>query len=119
MTSKKTPVSIQKIPFPYITGTVFLLNLGIIGYVIFAQSYLPPRVPLFYGQPRGEAQLASKIMLIVPPLLSQLILVVNTIITVRIKDEFAAKALISFTVLCSIFASISVLKIISIVGSLM
>ncbi|OGM29315.1 hypothetical protein A2801_02215 [Candidatus Woesebacteria bacterium RIFCSPHIGHO2_01_FULL_41_10] len=117
MKSQKISQLLEVIPFPLLIISVFVLNGGIIGAVLLWQDRLPPMIPLLYGQPRGAAQLAPRIALVIPPIIAQIVLFVNIAVSTIMNDEFVQKVLVSFAILGSIFALITVVKIFSIVGS--
>ncbi|MFV1916912.1 MAG: hypothetical protein ACC618_00265 [Patescibacteria group bacterium] len=96
----------------------FLISAFTIGIVFVLQSRLPPEVPLFYGLPKGEDQLAQKLALIAPSVVSLIIIFVNLSISQLSKDEFLKKAL-ALASLTSVFLSaITTAKISFLVGNL-
>ncbi len=84
---------------------------------MFLQKSLPPEVPLFYGLPRTEEQLAPSLSLIIPSLASIAIIVVNLLISQFLKDDYLRKVLVLVGVTGVFFATITTLKIIFLVGS--
>lgn len=113
----KVSLPTKNLPFlPYIyisLGTSILVVL----VVLLVQRFLPPQVPLFYGAPASEKQLTSSLGLIIPSLASIIISVFNVSLTFLAKDIFIKKTLVLTTFLISIFAAITTVKIIFLVGS--
>jgi len=93
------------------------INILIITFILLISKNLPPQVPLFYGLSEGENQLATKFMLIIPPFVSLMILALNLSLTKIVEDEFLTKVLIVAGLATAIFSSITVLRIIFLVGS--
>lgn len=94
------------------------ISLGSILLSLLAQPILPPQIPLFYGLPEGEGQLAPALALALPGTFSFFILIVNLAVIKIIKDDFLRKilAVAAFTV--SVFAIITTAKIIFLVGNI-
>jgi len=114
---KKQTLS-SEIPFiNYLAGAIGL-NLFLIFAVIFAQDLLPPEVPLLYGLPEGEKQLAASSLLTIPSALSLLIIFVNTTFSLFIKNDFIKKVLIASGIVITFFSTITTLKIFFLVGNI-
>lgn len=92
-------------------------NILLIILVFLVQNSLPPQIPLFYGQPQGEDQLAPKLFLILPPLVAILVSVINFILSRLIKDQFLDKIFLATTITATILATIAVVKIIALIGN--
>ena len=91
-----TKNNLGKLPVPfksYLLAT-FIINTLIIVIILLIQSKLPPQIPLFYGLPESEEQLAPSWALIVPSLAALTIGLTNLLICLFVKDEFIKKALI-------------------------
>ncbi len=95
-----------------------LVNILIILIVLLSQRWLPPQVPLFYGKPSGEEQLASSLTLTLPSIVSLLILLINVSLATFLKDEFLRKTLVLSAAVATFFAAITTVKIIFLVGNL-
>jgi len=114
--SKKI-IDTKKLPFmPYIYAAS-VLNLLIIGATFLIQVFLPPEIPLFYGLAEGQEQVAKSIFLFVPNSISLLILIANSAIASYIKQDYYKKILIVAGLISTFFASITVFKIVFLVGS--
>ena len=96
----------------------FGLTIGSILIVLLARTkFLPPEVPLFYGEALGEAQIGKSMGLTIPSLISLLIIVVNLLISFIVRDEFLKRVLILASLATAIFSTITTIKIILLVGS--
>lgn len=108
---------LKKIPLnPQLVG-LWGFNLLVIGFVFLVMDRLPPEVPLFYGKPRGEEQLVGRVMLVLPPAVSMLIALSNAIIIRLTKDVFLKNVLLGLAVTATLLSTITVFKIINLVGS--
>lgn len=105
------------VPFKKLLIFVFVLGLGTIGLVVLLQRSLPPEVPLFYGLPKTEEQIAPSLSLIIPSLAALTIIIINLLISQFIKDEYLKSVLVLVGVAGVFFATITTLKIIFLVGS--
>jgi len=98
----------------YLSLTLSILNLAI---VLVTQNNLPPEVPLYYGLPEGPEQLSSSLELTIPSIVSIITIIVNTTLALFIKNKFLQQTLILTSFAVSIFSSITVTKIILLVGN--
>lgn len=114
---KTIKTKFNKIPFKNSFGVALLTNFLMIILILALQGFLPPVVPLFYGQPQGEAQLARSIFLILPPAISFLITLANAFLSTLIKNKFLQTILLGLAVVVTVFSSVTVVKIILLVGS--
>lgn len=106
----------DKLVFLYpILLIVSISILLIAAIIIFVSKKLPPQVPLYYGLPRGEKQLASPLTLILPISLASLFITLNAIIAYFTKSAFLKKVLILGAFFTSLLAIITVVKIIFLV----
>lgn len=107
----------DKVPLKNYILTGGVIDLLTAVFVLFAQNRLPPQVPLFYGLPLGEDQLAKPIFLLVPAILSCLIILANLLLAHLVKDDFLKKAFAVASFASAIFAAITTCKIIFLVGN--
>lgn len=98
---------------------IFVLNLIIILFVIFSQNNIPPVVPLFYGMPYGKEQLADKILLVLPPLIAIGVTVISSLLVKILKDDFLQKVLLVAMYTATLLSIITVVKVISLVSSIL
>lgn len=100
---------------------IVYLSLGIavvtLLITLIVQRNLPPVVPLFYGYPEGEEQLAPSLYIALPSFIAIVISLANVAITFIIKDVFLKKTLIAAGFVVTLFSTITTLKIIFLVGS--
>ncbi len=83
---------------------------------MFAYPHLPPQVPLFYSRPWGEEQLVAPIFLVILPLLSFFIFLLNIFLgRILLSFPFLEVALgISSTFLSGLIL-LSLIKVITII----
>ena len=105
------------LPFSNFVYASFVVNLLLIVFVLTIQRWLPPQVPLFYGMAEGEGQLSQSIFLTIPALAAIGITIVNIVISLGVKDTFIKKALIVAGLAATFLATITVVKIVFLVGS--
>lgn len=89
-----------------------LSAIGIAG----GKSFLPSVVPLFYGKPIGAEQLTGYWFFFTIPGMSFLITIINLLISSHVEDEFVKRILAVSSLIISLMAIISVIKIILLVG---
>jgi len=106
-------VSVVKIISPCL-----LINFLVVVFIFFVMSKLPPVIPLFYGSPEGETQLAPQTFLFIPPLICLVITLVNSMISRLLKDEFLQKVLIGAIYTTTILSTITVVKIVFLIGNI-
>ncbi|QQS39030.1 hypothetical protein IPM62_00210 [Candidatus Woesebacteria bacterium] len=96
--------------------SLLLIALSILSTFLLTQ-YLPPEIPLFFGLPESEDQIASSSALIVPSLFSLAILVLNSTIAYFSNDKFIKMVLIFSSLAISLLSTIATLKITLLIGS--
>lgn len=108
----------EKLPFKAYIAVSIIVNLLVIITVLGLTYFkrLPPEVPTFYGEPEGEAQLASNYILVLPAIVSLILLGVNTGISYVLEDDFLKKILIIAGTTITILSTITTIKILSLVG---
>ncbi len=118
---KKMPqsssINLDRLPYKNCVYGAFAVNAILIILIFIFKTHLPPQIPLYYGLARGEQQLAENIYLSIPSLASSLILIANLVLAYFIKDEFIQKTLVISALAGSLLATITVTKIIFVVGS--
>lgn len=102
----------------YIPITSFAINLIVIILILVLRNNIPPEVPLFYGKPQGVEQLASQNILIIPALFAIIITILNSLISNFIKDNFLQKVLAGIMVTVTMLSTITIFRIIFLVGSI-
>lgn len=96
---------------------VLVLQLATLAFVFWAQSHLPPMIPLLYGKPNGAEQLVTKGTLFVLPALTLSLFAFGTIIMESIKDRFIDQILIGTSFIVSLLSLFATYKIVFLVGS--
>lgn len=116
--TNKAPVISQwkSLPFQEYTTISLILSIVTIFVTLLLRSKLPPIVPLFYGRPVGEGQLVPTLGLIIAPGGALIFTLINTFLAILSKDEFLKKTLVLTSFLVSLLLSITVIKIIFLVG---
>jgi len=105
------------VPYKEIVIPAVSVNILVLLFTLLVQRNLPPIVPLFYGLPTGEEELAQKIFLVIPSLVSLLIILVNVTLIKYAKDSFLPKVLVGLIIGSTILGAITTIKIIFLVGS--
>ena len=85
-------------------------------FILLIKNFLPPEVPLFYGNAVGESQLVETFLLIIAPAVAILILCLNVFLSTVVGEPFLKKVLIISSFFVSMLTSITVFKIIFLVG---
>jgi len=107
----------KKLRINRILASCLCLNSFIILLIILLLNHLPPVVPLYYGKPQGEEVLAQKLYLLLPPSFSIIFIILNTLIIQFFHDKFLKNVLIGICIVTSLFSTITIVKIILLVGS--
>ena len=106
----------KQLPFKNHIYLSFGLSLFVTLLILALKNYLPPEIPLFYGKSTGPEQLTSKFSLMIAPGVAILITTINTILSFLVNDIFIKKTLVISSVFISLLSSITVIKIIMLVG---
>jgi len=114
---KKEENLISTLPFKWLIAATLIFNIIIISLVFILKNKLPPELPLFYGLPEGEEQLAPTLTLSLPSAISISILIFNTALSLLIDNEFLRKTLVASAFVASFFSIIATFKIFLLVGS--
>ncbi len=107
----------EGLPFRNYVAASIITNLVLIAVTLLITRWMPPEIPLFYGLPQSNAQLASNWMLFIPSSISLLIIGLNIALAKSIKNEFLIKTLILSSIAVTFFSAITTLKIIFLVVS--
>ena len=106
----------EKVPLKNYIYLALGLNTLVLILIFVLKGFLPPEVPLFYGNAVGETQLVKTLFLIVAPLSSLAILLLNTFLSSTFSDIFLKRALIVASLFVSALTTITVVKVILLVG---
>lgn len=95
---------------------LFLVIQGLL--LFFKYNDLPPQIPIFYSQPWGESQLGNSSSIFILPSISLVILFINNSLAVYYlkSSPLISRILVVVSLLTSIFSTIAVFKIISLVS---
>lgn len=109
---------LEKLPLKKNYIFSILLSIFIVACGLLAQLILPPEIPLFYGQPQNEEQLAKSIFIILPSVVSLFIAILNAYISTLIESTYLKKVLSLISISISILAAVTTFKIIFLVGNI-
>jgi hypothetical protein len=107
-----------KVPFGKQIIMFLLINLAMILLLVFSILILPPQIPLFYGLPDGEEQLAANWLITLPNFIALFTVFINSLLATKIKDEYIKKVIVIAGFVVTIFAIITVFKILFLVGNI-
>ncbi len=94
-----------------------LINIFLIALILATRNFIPPEVPLFYGLPEGERQIAPWWLITTPALLSTLFTILNFIICNKSSNNFVKQISTYILIPINFFSTIAIVKIILLVGS--
>lgn len=103
--------------FRYVIGGV-VVNFVVIFFAIIFKKNLPPEIPLYYGLPDGISQIAQSEMFFIPSFFALVIIIFNTSLSFLTKDVLLKRALVISSLLITVLASITAVKIFFLVGKL-
>lgn len=113
MRGKIVKINILKDPFArLVLGASLLMNLATFFVAFYSQKYLPPVVPLFYSRPWGKDQLTSPLFLVLLPVLSVLVLTINTLLSSLVSEKLLQRSLLAASLVVSLLSTIAVFKVI-------
>lgn len=107
---------LEKVPFKGYIYTSIAINVAVAVFIWLLSSFLPPVVPLLYGKPTGEGQLVPTLWLMTGPAVSVLVTFINTFLAAMLKNLYAKKIVIISAFLVSLLTTVTVVKIILLVG---
>lgn len=106
-----------EIPFFSLLVVSLFVCLATIAAILLLKDHIPPQVPLFYGLPEGEEQLTSTMGLTIPSFVALTIIVINTILATIFENNFVRNSLVLTCFAVTLFATITTVKILLLVGS--
>ena len=97
-------------------NVVFLFIQGL--FLFFKYTDLPPQIPIFYSLPWGETQLGSSSTIFILPAITLLTLFTNNILAVYYLKSvpLISRLLMIFSLITTIFSTIAVYKIITLIS---
>lgn len=91
----------------------------VLAFALFLIRYhtLPPQVPIWYSQPWGADQLAHPLWLLILPLGSAILYIVNTTIAIYVLSEYLIFVQVTFltSMVVSLLSFVSLVKILFLV----
>lgn len=110
--------SVDKIPFKGLLLFSIMTNVLVITAVLILIYFkrIPPQVPVFYGSPEGQDQLAANWLLILPALSSTVFLGANSLVSYLLDDDFLKKILIISGITTMILSTITTAKVLYLIG---
>ena len=106
----------KNIPFKGLLYFSVVINVASAALIIGLIKLLPPIIPVLYGLPTGESQLLPTLGLFIVPTVALAITIANFFVGYMVKDKFSLKILIAVSTLASILSTITVVKIVLLVG---
>lgn len=106
------------LPLKSLFVTSVVINLILIISGLLAKFILPPEIPLFYGLPKNEDQLAPAIFVILPAVIAILTTVANIVVSLSIDSLYLKRTMAFTSISVTILSLIATYKIIFLVGSL-
>lgn len=108
---------IEKLPLRMVLHFSLILNVLIILVGLISRAFIPPEIPILYGFPQGESQIANSFFIILPASIALLLTLLNSIIALKSDGIFIKKSLILSTFAISLLAAVTTIKIIFLIGS--
>lgn len=106
----------DRLPLKKFYIAAFLISLFVALIALISRFILPPEIPLFYGLPQSNQQLSSSVYLFLPSLVSIIFTSINAYTSTFIDINYLKKVFAFSSLIVSILASITTLKIIFLVG---
>ncbi|MDP3917757.1 MAG: hypothetical protein Q8Q30_01110 [Candidatus Woesebacteria bacterium] len=108
---------LEKLPLRHLFIISLIINGVLVLSGLLAKFILPPEIPLYYGLPKNEDQLAKSIYIILPALISILITITNTVLSIISTSIYLKKTLAFASISITILSIVATYKIIFLVGS--
>jgi len=118
MNIKKIKEKFEHLPLKKMYIISFVLNIFFIIIAFLAQFILPPEIPLFYGMPQNNLQIAPSYLLFLPSGISLIILIINLAISNKINDIYLKKTMAIASLLVSFLSAITIAKIIFLIANI-
>jgi len=105
-----------------INGVIFRWNIFFIlseaVLIFFKFNDLPPQLPLYYSRPWGESQLATSSLILLLPLLSLIILILNNFLAVFLLKSMRlfSRLLIIVSLIFSMFSAVTLFRIVYLIS---
>lgn len=99
-------------------GTIILIQAVAGILILLRKEHISPVVPLYFGQPSGDAQVAPQIALLIPTGISFAATILGIIISSIYNDEFLNKIILGTIIALTILSTITTFNIIALVGTI-
>lgn len=106
------------VPLRSLFVTSFIINSIFIFVSLVSTVILPPEIPLFFGLPKSNSQLATSYMILIPSLISTVLVTVNFLIALEVSGQYIKKILAFTSISVTILNIVATSKIVFLVGSL-
>ena len=113
---KQKNINLSELPYLKLIYLSIAFCVASVITVLFLQKSLPPEVPLFYGLPEGVDQLGRRFQLVIPSAMALAIILVNVVFAYFLKNEYLKQTLVLAGVVASLFATITTIEIILLIG---
>lgn len=118
MNKKYISPEFEKLPLKKMYAVSIATSITLIIIGLISQLFLPPQIPLFYGLPQTDSQLAPSILIILPSFISIVITAINALLATKINDIFIKKTLAFSSISICLLVVITTIKIIFLISSL-
>lgn len=115
--AKDKLVNVSKLPFLKLIYISILLNVMTMLVILFLKKQIAPEIPLFYGLPEGNSQIATNEELIIPSMISLLVILTNITISAVLQNEFLKKVLIIVSLIITLLSLTTTLEIFFLIGN--
>lgn len=115
--AKDRLASVSKLPFLKLIYLSIFLNVFTMLGILLLKKNISPELPLFYGLPEGESQIASNEELIIPSMISLLVILINITISSVLQNEFLKRVLIIVSLIITLLGLTTTLEIFFLIGS--
>jgi hypothetical protein len=107
----KKDINFEGVPFRNTIALVISLNVLTFFVLALLFGKLPPMIPLLYGFPRSELQLAANYAIFLPNSIAVIITFINFGLSLLLKSDYQKKVLLFASLTISALASITALRI--------
>ncbi|KKP47600.1 MAG: hypothetical protein UR39_C0003G0005 [Candidatus Woesebacteria bacterium GW2011_GWA1_33_30] len=108
----------ERLPLFKLIVAIVITNLSVILIGLLARIILPPEIPIFFGLPQTEEQLAPALFITIPPTISLIFVLINSTMAIHIESFYIKKSLAFGSLAITLLSTIAAFKIIFLVGSI-
>lgn len=117
LSAKNKIAGISKLPYLKLVYIAIGVNTAVILGILIFQNLIPPEVPLFYGLPEGNTQVANSEELIIPSMISLLVILTNISVSSILQNDYLKRVLIIVSIIITLLSLITTLEILYLVGN--